>query len=155
MTVVQTIRDDKSEFEDYPSEHFYAAQENAWMDKNVWKIYVEKLLKFEIDALTVLLLDNFDCNASEKRQALVAEQANATVVPLPPNGTAVCQPLDVGVMGPLKAKLRNSTKSTGGTAKDDRLRAISAAISALNSVTPQAVIRSFEKAISRYPELTI
>ena len=105
------------ELETYPKGHFYAVQESAWMDKNVWRVYVEKLLKYEIDGPTVLLLDNFECHVSEEGQRLVAEVANTTVVPLPPNSTSVCQPLDVGVMGPLKAKMRNGVRVTGGTAK--------------------------------------
>jgi hypothetical protein len=77
------------------------------MDSTVWKFYVEKQLNFEINEPAVLLVDNFDCHVSEEGQRLVAEEANARVVPLPPNSTAICQPLDVGVMGPLKANMRN------------------------------------------------
>jgi hypothetical protein len=75
------------------------------MNSTVWKFYVEKLLNFKIDEPAVLLVDNFDCHVSEEGQRLVAEEANATVAPPPPNRTAVCQPLDVGVKGPLKAKI--------------------------------------------------
>ncbi|KAE8998069.1 hypothetical protein PF011_g15207 [Phytophthora fragariae] len=35
-------RSEENEFKEYPGEHFYSAQENAWMDKNVWKIYRKK-----------------------------------------------------------------------------------------------------------------
>eukprot|EP00644_Phytophthora_capsici_P018620 jgi/Phyca11/131796/e_gw1.113.49.1 len=47
-------------------------------------------VKFEIDQPSVLLLDNFECHVSEEGQRIVAKEANATVVPLPPNNTAVC-----------------------------------------------------------------
>ncbi|OWY91545.1 hypothetical protein PHMEG_00039831 [Phytophthora megakarya] len=52
-------------------------QDSAWMDKRVRKDYVENLLECDI----IL--------------------ANAGVVPLPPNSTAVCQLLNVGITGPL------------------------------------------------------
>ena len=122
----------------------------------MWKIYVEKLLKFEIDKPAVLLLDNFECHVSEEGQRIVAEEANAIPVPLPPNSTAVCQPLDVGVMGPLKAKIRNRTgRNTEGTAKEKRLRAIESTITAWNSLSKKTIIRCFEKAIPKNPEITV
>ncbi|RAW26302.1 hypothetical protein PC110_g17293 [Phytophthora cactorum] len=175
MTAVLTVRDDgvkmpilfiiravpggrieQSELEKYTGGHFYAVQENAWMDRSVWKFYVEKLLEFEIDFPSVLLVDNFDCHVSDEGQRLVAEVANATVVPLPPNSTAVCQLLDVGVMGPLKAKIRNSgSRSTGGTATEKRIRAIESTVAAWKSIKTKTVIRSFKKAIPKYPEVTV
>ncbi|GMF59767.1 unnamed protein product [Phytophthora fragariaefolia] len=79
---------EQGELEEYPDGHFYSVQEKAWMDSTVWKVYVENLLKFEIDAPAVLLLDNFECHVSEEGQRLVAEEANATVVPLHPNSSA-------------------------------------------------------------------
>ncbi|EGZ11739.1 hypothetical protein PHYSODRAFT_516226, partial [Phytophthora sojae] len=99
-------RIETSEFEEYPEGHFYTVQENAWMDALTWRFYVGKLLKYEVDGPAVLLLDNFECHVSEEKQWLVAEVANATVVPLPANSAPACQPLDVGVMRPLEAKLR-------------------------------------------------
>eukprot|EP00644_Phytophthora_capsici_P000482 jgi/Phyca11/99968/e_gw1.4.1127.1 len=44
--------------------------------------------------------------------------------PLPKNASSVCQPLDVGVMGPFKAKLKDLLlfeNATATTAKDKRL----------------------------------
>ncbi|KAG6951232.1 hypothetical protein JG687_00013742, partial [Phytophthora cactorum] len=108
------------------------------------------------DFPSVLLVDNFDCHVSDEGQRLVAEVANATVVPLPPNSTAVCQLLDVGVMGPLKAKIRNSgSRSTGGTATEKRIRAIESTVAAWKSIKTKTVIRSFKKAIPKYPEVTV
>ncbi|KAG6943383.1 hypothetical protein JG688_00017625 [Phytophthora aleatoria] len=85
---------------------------------------------------------------SEAGQLDVAEEANATVVPLPLNSTAVCLPLDVGVMGPLKAKMRtNWSGITGGTTNEKRIRAIRATIDAWNKICGDSVIRIFKKAI--------
>ncbi|OWZ12803.1 LOW QUALITY PROTEIN: hypothetical protein PHMEG_00013976, partial [Phytophthora megakarya] len=56
----------------------------------------------EIDAPSVLLLDKFDSHVSEAGQNIVAEETPAIVRPVPANSTSVSQPLDVGVMVPLK-----------------------------------------------------
>ncbi|KAK1940760.1 hypothetical protein P3T76_007466 [Phytophthora citrophthora] len=145
-----------NEMSEYPDGHFYAFQENAWMDALTWKFYVENLLKFEIDQPSVLLLDNFECHVSEEEQRVVAEEANATVVPLPPNSTAVCQPLDVGVMGPLKAKIRSSDRCcSGGSAKEKRIRAINATIAAWDAIKTETIIRSFRKAIPKHPDVSV
>ncbi|KAE9349348.1 hypothetical protein PR003_g5933 [Phytophthora rubi] len=72
------------------------------MDSTVWAFYVRELFRYEVDAPSVLLLDNFDAHVSEEGINVVAETTSALVCQLPANSTAVCQPLDVGVMGPLK-----------------------------------------------------
>ncbi|KAL4139478.1 hypothetical protein PRIC2_002973 [Phytophthora ramorum] len=126
------------------------------MDAACWRFYVERLLKYEVDGPAVLILDNFECHVSEEGQRVVTEVANALVVPLPPNSTASCQPLDVGVMGPLKAKMRtNWSGITGGTAKEKRIRAVRATIAAFDAISKETAIRSFEKAIPRYPEISL
>ncbi|GMG16988.1 unnamed protein product [Phytophthora fragariaefolia] len=107
MTAVLTIRGDgniggdieRDELPTYPPGHYYTVQEHGWMDSTGWKCFVPNLLKCAFDGYAALLLDNFDYHVSEEGQRVVAEEANATVPPLPPNTTAVCQPLDVGVMG--------------------------------------------------------
>ncbi|GMF60705.1 unnamed protein product [Phytophthora fragariaefolia] len=132
------------------------SEEHAWMDAVGWRFYISKLFKHEVDGSAVLLVDNFDSHVSEEGQRVVAEETNATLVPFPPNTTAVCQPLDVGVMGPLKAKLRSKFRGIrGGTAKEKRLRAIRPTITAWEELEETTVIRSFEKAIPRYPEIII
>eukprot|EP00644_Phytophthora_capsici_P016600 jgi/Phyca11/122201/e_gw1.47.226.1 len=126
------------------------------MDAVSWQFYVDKLLKYEIDEPSIVLLGNFECHVSEARQRSVAEIANATVVPLPVNCTAVCQPLDVGVMGPLNAKMKgNWSGITGGSAKAKRLRAVHAAIAAWEVIPEWTVTRSFQKAIPFNPEINI
>ncbi|OWY95455.1 hypothetical protein PHMEG_00034534 [Phytophthora megakarya] len=60
----------------------------------------------EIDAASVLLLDNFDSHVSEAGQNIVADETSAMVCPVPANSTSVSQVLDMEVMGPLKKKLR-------------------------------------------------
>ncbi|GMF19279.1 unnamed protein product [Phytophthora lilii] len=92
----------KEELKTYPEGQVYTVQESGWMDAVVWEFYVQELLKYEIGAPSLLLLDNFDAHVSEAGVDVVSETTSALVCPLPANSTAVCQPLDVGVMGPLK-----------------------------------------------------
>ncbi|KAG2803751.1 hypothetical protein PC129_g13042 [Phytophthora cactorum] len=147
---------EKTEIPTFPPGHFYIVQENAWMDDVGWKFYVERLLKYEFVGPSVLLLDNFESPVSEEGQRLVAEVASATTVPLPASSTAVCQPLDVGVVGPLKASIRGGFKGIRkGNLKTRRLRAIKATIAAWEALDTEVVKRSFEKAIPRYPEVMI
>ncbi|EGZ17960.1 hypothetical protein PHYSODRAFT_498969 [Phytophthora sojae] len=147
---------DSDELPHYPPDHYYTVQEHAWMDAVGWKCYVSNALKHEIDGPAVLLLDNFDSHVSEEGQRVVFEEKNAAVVPFPPNTTAVCQPLDLGVIGPLKAKIRSKFRGVAGdTAKEKRLRAIKSTIAAWEKIAETTVIRSFEKAIPKYPEMLI
>ncbi|EEY63699.1 uncharacterized protein PITG_02172 [Phytophthora infestans T30-4] len=63
-------------------------------------------------------------NTSKHAGRMAAALTIRTDVPLRPNSTATCQPLDVGVMGPLKAKMRtNWSGITGGTASQKRMYA--------------------------------
>lgn len=140
----------------YPAGHVYTVQENAWMDATAWAFYVHELLRFEINGPAVLLVDNFDSHVSEEGQRVVAEDACAAVVPLPPNSTAACQPLDVGVMGPLKAKMRaRYTGHVGATAREKRLNAIQATIASWDALPDTTIARSFDKAIPMYPEVHV
>ncbi|POM74332.1 Hypothetical protein PHPALM_8726 [Phytophthora palmivora] len=84
-------------------------------------------------------------------QGLVAVEANATVVLLLLNSTAVCQPLNVGVMRPLKAKLRHSAKCTGSSAKEKRLRAIQSTIAAWGTISHSSVNSWLHESYSAVP----
>lgn len=92
---------EKEKLKTYPPGQACTVQENGWMDRQVLVKYAQELLKCEIDSHSVLLLDNFDCHISEERQRVVTDETSATVCTLPANSTALCQPLDIGVMGPL------------------------------------------------------
>ncbi|POM64860.1 Hypothetical protein PHPALM_19561 [Phytophthora palmivora] len=103
---------------DFFCRHFYTVQTKAWMDSRVWKFYLRTLLKQHITRSSLLLVDNLECHVSGESEAIMSEELKAVLQPLPKNATSVCQPLDVGVMGPLKAKLKslwlfeNSTATT-------------------------------------------
>ncbi|OWY93626.1 hypothetical protein PHMEG_00036906 [Phytophthora megakarya] len=171
MTAVRTVRDNDKVVKNYLFSSSFVAYlvaassrmnlTSTWtaISTHVKKMHgwiVRKLLKFEIDDPSVLIVDNFECHVSEEGQGVVADGANAMVVPFPPNSMAVCQPLDVGVMGPLKAKIRNSSgRSIGGTAKETRHRAINSTIVVWNSLKSRTIIRSFKKAIPKFPEMPV
>ena len=84
------------------------------MDASGWAFYVESILRYDIERSSLLLVDNFDSHVSDEGVRVVAEEACTVVVPLPPNSTSVCQPLDVGVMGQPKAKIRARSTSVRG-----------------------------------------
>lgn len=125
-------------FDEYPEGALYAVQANAWMDASVWKeSFIETLWEEHVceseEGPTVLYVDNFKTHVSEA--SINAFAALGTeLVPLPTNTTAILQPLDVGVMGPFKKKLRSVSMAaelelligqrTSGTPLRQRLLAI-------------------------------
>lgn len=134
----------------YPKGHFYTVQENAWMDATAWKAFVLNCFRYQVEGPSVLLVDNFDAHVSDEGTALVAEEANCQVCPLPANSTSVCQPLDVGVMGPLKAKLRTfwvTEKGVAKTAAEKRLAMVKRTIAAWEAIPEDTVRKSFVKAL--------
>ena len=74
------------------------------------------------------------------------------VCKLPPNCTSVLQPLNVGVMGPFKAKLRAlwlAETDVHITAADKRRAKLLRAIKAWNEITPDVIRKSFIKVLRK------
>ncbi|GMF39822.1 unnamed protein product [Phytophthora fragariaefolia] len=129
------------------------------MDGRVWLFYLRSLLYIHISEPSVLLVDNLDCHVSEESAEVLADEMLTHLQPLPKNSTSVCQPLDVGIMGPLKAKLKalwmeerppplkEGEKRPKKTAKEKRLETIKRAIKAWESIDSTTVTRSFNKAL--------
>ncbi|GMF44552.1 unnamed protein product [Phytophthora fragariaefolia] len=128
------------------------------MDGRVWLFYLRSLLYIHIFEPSVLLVDNLDCHVSEESAEVLAAEMLTHLQPLPKNSTSVCQPLDVGIMGPLKAKLKalwmeerppplKGEKRPKKTAKEKRLETIKRAIKAWESIDSTTVTRSFNKAL--------
>ncbi|KAE9045475.1 hypothetical protein PR002_g2200 [Phytophthora rubi] len=143
------------ELKKYPKEHVYAVQDNAWMNARVLKIYTSELLIYEINNLSLLLLDNFEAHVSEVGQTAVLDDTYAKVVPLPPNSTSVCLPLDVGVMGPLKQLMKSLWAEEDNTddepAAEKRLICIKRTIAVWEQFKEDDIKAAFEKAIPRFP----
>jgi hypothetical protein len=112
----------------------------------------------------VLLLDNFEAHVTEASRRCVETALNSQLSLLPPNCTHVCQPLDVGIMGPFKSILRSRwlkesvhdvmdldgnllDEDVVRSAADKRLATINRAIDAWNEISADSIRKSFAKAI--------
>ncbi|KAF0717935.1 Aste57867_1997 [Aphanomyces stellatus] len=140
---------ESDEFPTYPPGHVYPVQETAWMDENVWLFDLKELLKYELVGPTTLLVDNLVAHVSLKARRAVDEDLCSILEPLPPNTTSVLQPLDVGVMGPLKSTLRSLwlRETPVVTAAEKRMKMIQRTIKAWDSISEETVRKSFVKAL--------
>ncbi|KAH9144859.1 hypothetical protein AeRB84_011205 [Aphanomyces euteiches] len=134
----------------YPPEHVYVVQESAWMDKRVWSHYLKELLKF-IRGPSVIIADNLDCHVSPESEELVSTKLFSILEPLPKNSTSAFQPLDVGVSGPLKSKLRAKWlhERPVSHACEKRMAIIKRTIAAWNEMSTELVQNAFSKAIPK------
>eukprot|EP00644_Phytophthora_capsici_P001163 jgi/Phyca11/129677/e_gw1.86.161.1 len=121
------------------------------MDARVWKFYLRSLLQQHVTCSSLLLVDNLECHVSGESDAIVSDELMSVLQPLPKNATSVCQPLDVGIMGPLKAKLKALwlfENATATTAKEKRLATIKRTIAAWESIEAATVTSAFNKALN-------
>ncbi len=118
---------------------------------------------------SVVLLDNFDAHVTAASHECVRSAYSSELSLLPPNCTHICQPLDVGVMGPLKAILcskwlmesvdellddRGNIRTDADrirTAKEKRLATINRTVEAWNEITADVIQKSFVKALTSSP----
>ncbi|OQR97382.1 hypothetical protein ACHHYP_20580 [Achlya hypogyna] len=110
------------------------------------------MIEPNIEPGSVLLVDNFKAHVSTQSYEYMWNELESELVALLANCTSVCQPLDVGVMGPFKAKLRclwmkDTTVYT--TAKEKRMATILRAIEAWEDITPECIRAAFQKSIPR------
>jgi hypothetical protein len=123
----------------------------CWMTTEIWHHYLRNVLKPEITGPSVLLLDNLDCHVSQAAEEIVATELFSSLCALPPNTTSICQPLDVGVMGPLKAKLRSlwleECSFEHVSAAEKRVRMITRTIKVWDEISKETVRASFSKAL--------
>jgi hypothetical protein len=116
---------------------------------------------------SVVILDNFDAHVTPESHACVKDAYNSKLCLLPPNCTHVCQPLDVGVMGPFKAILRSKwllesvdelldengnirdCSVSSRTAASKRIATIKHAIDAWGEISEDLIRKSFDKALLR------
>ncbi|RHZ12517.1 hypothetical protein DYB26_009773, partial [Aphanomyces astaci] len=97
---------EQDELPTYPRDAIYAVQENAWMDERVWDIYLRELVQYEIEAPSVAVVDNLSAHVTPAACELVRGDLYSVLEELPANATSTVQRLEVGVMGPFKAKCR-------------------------------------------------
>ncbi|RHZ30634.1 hypothetical protein DYB37_008755 [Aphanomyces astaci] len=78
---------EQKELPTYPRGAVYAVQENAWMDERVWEIYLRELLQFEIEAPSVVVVDNLAAHVTPGAIQIVQEELFSVVEELPANST--------------------------------------------------------------------
>ncbi|OQR85845.1 hypothetical protein ACHHYP_20535 [Achlya hypogyna] len=129
---------DEKELSSDPPGHAYIVQKKAWMDSRGWDLYLRTIIEPNIEPGSVLLVDNFEAHVSTQSYEYIELHVSML--------------LDVGVMGPFKAKLRylwmkNTTVYT--TAKEKRMATILRAIEAWEDITPEYIRAAFQKSIPR------
>ncbi|KAF0715244.1 Aste57867_3493 [Aphanomyces stellatus] len=62
------------EFPTFPHGHFYAMQDNAWMDGNVWRHYLRYVLGATVTEPSIIVLDNFDSHVSPESNKIAPEE---------------------------------------------------------------------------------
>ena len=98
------------EFKDYPDDAFYVCQPKAWMDEDVMKIWIDKVLKPYVQDVQqgicpILLLDSYRCHMMESVLGMIND-LGVQVEHIPGGCTGLCQPVDVGIGKPLKNRVR-------------------------------------------------
>ncbi|OQR86450.1 hypothetical protein ACHHYP_20484 [Achlya hypogyna] len=148
---------DTNEVPRYPSGHHYCVQEDAWMDKSVWMFYLHHVLKPMLDPVSpsVIVADNLKCHVSAESVEAICTDLCCDFAPLPENSTGMCQPLDVGVMGPLKAMLRTAwlTEHKVYTAPQRRMAMITRVIKVWEAFNSATVAKAFAKALPKPSDL--
>ncbi|POM67174.1 LOW QUALITY PROTEIN: hypothetical protein PHPALM_16865 [Phytophthora palmivora] len=99
----------EEEVRNIPSKVMTTVQKNAWMDSRVWHdAFIEGLwaifVSYTAPGPVALYPDNLKCyvNRVPRSSSCLGTEA----VPLPKNTTSMLQPLDLGIVGPFKQKLR-------------------------------------------------
>ncbi|RHY28298.1 hypothetical protein DYB32_006091 [Aphanomyces invadans] len=150
---------ENQEFPTFPDGHVYAVQNKGWMDSHLWPIYLREVFGEDVEEPSVLVVDNFEAHVNDESYCIVSEEFGCQISPLPPNTTAVSQPLDVGIMAPFKRHLRDlwlledeiecngDDSNEGVSSRQKRLAMIHRSIKAWDLVTEENVRRSFVKAI--------
>jgi hypothetical protein len=75
------------------------------MEQSIWNYFIDTMLAPEIENLLLLIVDNLYYHMLAESINYCAKQLGSEVCSLLGNTTSYCQLLDVGIMGPLKAKI--------------------------------------------------
>ncbi|RHY46656.1 hypothetical protein DYB30_003180 [Aphanomyces astaci] len=137
----------------YPAGHVYVVQKEAWMDYRVWRICLTH--KFVVETPSVILADNLVSHVSNASVKTICLDLCSSLQALPPNSPSVCQPLDVGVMGLLKAKMRSLwlRETPVSTAEEKRMMMIKRTIAAFGALGDDVIVKSFVKELPRTYDL--
>ncbi|EGZ11348.1 hypothetical protein PHYSODRAFT_401080, partial [Phytophthora sojae] len=83
----------------------FSVQESAWFDERVMLEWIEKCWNYIVVEPSVLILDSLSVHKKEEIADALA-CTGTSVLYVPGGCTGVAQPLDVGVMGPVKQHIR-------------------------------------------------
>jgi hypothetical protein len=94
----------------YPDGHFYKCQDNAWMDEEVMKAWVNEVLAPYVatapdHVVPILILDMYRCHMMSSVVQMIQE-LGVEVQHIPGGCTSLCQPVDVGFNKPFKDRMR-------------------------------------------------
>lgn len=92
--------------------HHVRVSRSGWMTGEVMKWYLQHIIHSHTHGSPcALILDNYGAHATDDVQSL-ATTLNIRLVFMPPNVTKYCQPLDVGVFGPLQRMIDSRWSSS-------------------------------------------
>jgi hypothetical protein len=128
-----------------------AVQSNAWFDEATMLDWIEQVWRHEVTGPTVLILDSLKVHKSDAVKEALAYMGT---YPLYVAGgtTSVCQPLDVGIMGPFKTRLRRlyvemyTGVSPPITAFERRRDMFTRTLTALQEISSETVVSAFRTA---------
>jgi len=100
----------RNEFSDYPRNHQYRCQDNAWMDEEVMVAWVNDVLKPYVanapdHVIPLLILDSYRCHMMASVVTRI-QDLGVEVRHIPGGCTPLCQPVDVGFNKPFKDRVR-------------------------------------------------
>ena len=140
----------------------YRNQANAWVDRDIFRDWFfncfvpetkQKLRELGQEERAILFLDN--CSAHPSEDELISADGKITAKFLPPNVTALIQPMDQGVLESIKrvyrkSILRNLVSQSTFTIQDflkriDMIKIVDTVASAWDMVTPTAIRNSWKK----------
>ncbi|GMF32548.1 unnamed protein product [Phytophthora lilii] len=132
----------------------FSVQKSAWFDERVMMEWIDKCWKHIVCEPSVLILDSLSVHKKAEIADAKASAISCTgtaVLYVPGGCTGVAQPLDVGIMAPLKQHMRRlNTLSRGGPKKvtpQFRRRSIfETAMDGLRCVSSNTVKNAFVKA---------
>lgn len=128
----------------------FSVQRNAWFDVRVMLEWIENCWQYIVSEPCILILDSFAVHKCDAVIEALARYGTAVKF-VPPGCTGVAQPLDVGVMGPLKTHIRTSyaeyysSHAFPSTAAQRRKDMYTRTMDAISSITHSTVRNSFHK----------
>ena len=139
----------------------YRSQKNAWVDRDIFRDWFfncfvpetkQRLSELGEEEKAILFLDN--CSAHPSEDELVSADGKITAKFLPPNVTALVQPMDQGVLESIKRVYRKSILRdliSQSTFTIDMIKIVDTISSAWDMVKPSSIRNSWKKLMPLQP----